>query len=495
MKNKTKKILSKRETPFAFGVESIIFNILSKGISFSKNVLIAVFFGASGITDIYYSAINLIDFPTSLISNAINALIIPKYNQAKRKSFFLRSLFVAIIVIFICTLVIFLIFGKQIASIVYSGFEKEEIYFLGKVLFIISPIILFKPITSYFDNVLRAEKYSIFGNISRIIGAVVGLLIMILMFKYGIYSLSISFLISGVVTCLLLLLVINKFYTTLGDVDLKYAFYQLKDTIPLILGSCLGIINKFVDRYFASFLEGGSITLLNMSSSLNSVQNGLFISTFIAGFYPFISRTLAKKQLDEFEKYIRQVKKMIFGILGLISVISLSISYPILKIIYEHGQFKQENVQLLTELFIIYSVLFITSAIGNIIIQIFYSEGETIIPTVNSIFWLIINLILNYLFVKLYGVKGLALATAIVAVLSTITSLFLLQKKLKRIIINYKEIFIIIFILIVNVFYGYVGWNYSSLFFSLGYYILVTKYIYSINIKKHVKSYFTKVSK
>jgi putative peptidoglycan lipid II flippase len=85
---------------------------------------------------------------------------------------------------------------------------------------------------------------------------------------------------------------------------------------------------------------------------------------------------------------------------------------------FERGSFDENSTALTSSVFALYSLGILFIACNTIITNLFYGYGNTKTPMYISIANLIINVILNFILIKVWGVNGLALATSLSAIIT-----------------------------------------------------------------------------
>lgn len=114
---------------------------------------------------------------------------------------------------------------------------------------------------------------------------------------------------------------------------------------------------------------------------------------------------------------------------------------------FSRGEFDENSVLMTSQALCCYTVGLAFMAVRDTIIKVFYAYKETKITTVTSVFTVVINIVLNLILSRMWGINGLAIATSISAVAHCIALYFLLRKKigdfqLKTTAINALKIFI-----------------------------------------------------
>lgn len=430
--------------------------IISKIVGFFRESLIAAKYGISFSSDIYVFAWGVTNMLFASIGVALSTTFIPMLSEyIENKSFKDRNYFVNNILNITIILVIILsgigiICGKYVVLAFGPGFATEysngEFIQAIKITRIVFISLISIGIQNVLTGVLQAHKeftvpatMSIFFNI---------ILIIYLIFwgtKYDAlglaFALVIGFFIQAVIH-------IPK-YKFLGY---KYKFIiDFKDNdirkmgkliLPVIIGTSITQVNFFVDRAFASNVGTGGMSTLNFANKLNLFIYGVFGMAISTVVYTELSRNSAKDDNELYEKTLTKAINVINLIMIPATVGMVILRKPIIDVVFKHGAFDNTAAMLTAAVLLCYAPAMVVYGIRDVMNRAFYSLSDTKTPMINSAFGVVVNIILNIILVKLMGVKGLALATTVAAI---VTTLLLLITFIKKTNFNYNEIKIVFF--------------------------------------------------
>ena len=191
--------------------------------------------------------------------------------------------------------------------------------------------------------------------------------------------------------------------------------------------------NEIVDRILASFLISGSISALWFSQRLIQLPNaiiGLAISRALA---PGLAELRANGHSKGFKEGV--LRGIRYNALLLLPVTSYLIIFalPIVKIVYERGDFSSDHTQLTVLPFIMYSVGLIGMTLFSLFSRIYAVMEQNKVTVKVLILSLIIKLILSFGLVKTtlkHG--GLALASSLAFFFSAFMMFYILKQKLAK---------------------------------------------------------------
>ena len=104
---------------------------------------------------------------------------------------------------------------------------------------------------------------------------------------------------------------------------------------------------------------------------------------------------------------------------------------PIVQLIYEYGVFNEESTAIVASSLLFYAPGIVGYSVVKIAAPAFYSLKDARTPIVASLISVATNLVLNLALNAVMGFRGLALGTAIAAIVNAVLLLWLLGRRLE----------------------------------------------------------------
>jgi len=417
----------------------ILITLAAKTIGFLREILLAYYYGATGVSDAYMISLTIPTVIFALIGTGIKTVFIPIYSsilsdQGKEAAdAFTRKVLNLMIVISSVVSLVVLLFTRPLVTLFASGFEGETL----SLAVTLTQISVFSVYFIGLEYVLQSYL-QINGRIA--ITAIVSLpmnLFVILSFPLS-YHFGFRFLAIGKIVAVASQVVF--LIPSLKRCGLRISFdFRFKDhnmkrlmylILPVVLGSSVNQINKLVDRTLASRIVIGGISALNYASRLNLFVKEVFILSITTILYPSISRLAANK---EFESFKRSFSESITGVMFFVipvSVATMTFSSEVVSLLYGRGSFDETASQLTSGVLLFYSLGMLPVGLREILSRVFYSLHDTKTPMKNAAIGLITNIILNFVLSYYMGLEGLALATSISASITMLLLALALRKKI-----------------------------------------------------------------
>src|SRR5699024_1129875 len=309
------------------------------------------------------------------------------------------------IVVIICLIlsVIGAIFTPQIVKIFAVGFEGETlrlaIYFTRVMILGLAFLGMSYIMMAYLqvkENFIIPGLMPVPYNILIIISIIISVKISPYLLPWGtLIGLSLQFLFQ-------LPFAMKKGYRYKAYIDIKdeHLKRMLWLIAPVLIGVAVNQINTIVDRTIASTLVEGSISALNYATKLNQFVMGMFIVSISSVVYPMLSKLSSENNKERFNKSIITSINTVILLVIQISIGAIILANPIVKLLFQRGEFDARATQMTAVALIFYSIGMIGYGLRDILGKVFYSLQDTRTPMINGVIAMGLNIILNILFVK-----------------------------------------------------------------------------------------------
>ncbi|HOR41842.1 MAG TPA: murein biosynthesis integral membrane protein MurJ [Atribacterota bacterium] len=428
--------------------------LICRILGLGREVVISNQFGAGFEADAFFVAFMIPNLLRSLIGEgALNTAFVPVFSgylahQDKEKADGFASKVINLLVI---TLIIIISLGvwaaPSIVNMIALGFKNypEKYQLTVRLTKIMFPYIGFTSLAALFMGILNS--YGVFF-IPALAPAMlnIGIILFALFYttRFGIYSLAIGVMAGGLFQVLIHIPSLLKknfhYHISLNIYNQEVGlFFQL--LIPAIIGLAIDKINFVVDRIIASFLATGSISALYYANRLMQFPLGVFGIALTVAILPTLSKYVAKGQLAEMRDSFSFGFKLLSFFTWPSMVGLIVLSYPVVRLFYEHGLFSAQDTSITQVALVCYTVGLFATAILRLVISTFYALKDTRTPLRVGMLAVAINIILDLILVRFLAHAGIALATSVSAILHLIILGVYLDKKVKGIFSNGLMVF------------------------------------------------------
>lgn len=199
---------------------------------------------------------------------------------------------------------------------------------------------------------------------------------------------------------------------------------------PATLGLAAVQVNVFVNTVLAAGQEQGAISWLQYAFRLMYLPIGIFGVSIATASLPDISRQAHADDMPAVRGSVSRGLRMMLMLNVPATVGLMVLAEPIVAMIYERGMFNPVDTTNTARALMFYAPGLLGYSVVKIVSPTFYSLRDSRTPVIVSVLSVLANLGMNLALVRVLGFRGLALGTAIAAVLNAVVLLWLLHRRL-----------------------------------------------------------------
>ena len=189
--------------------------------------------------------------------------------------------------------------------------------------------------------------------------------------------------------------------------------------IPRLFGIGIGQINLFIDTRFAtaSLMPAGSLAALYVADRVMELVLGGYAIAVATAILPMMSHQAAAKDYESLKRTLAFSVRIVAFITIPAALGLMILREPIIRVLFQHGQFVAESTRLTARALLYYAIGLPALATVKLVVPAFYSTSDTKTPVFVASISLVINVVLNIVFLQFFFKRvqngGPALATAI----------------------------------------------------------------------------------
>jgi putative peptidoglycan lipid II flippase len=190
--------------------------------------------------------------------------------------------------------------------------------------------------------------------------------------------------------------------------------------IPRLFGIGIGQINLLIDTRFATAarMPPGSLAALYVADRVMELVLGGYAIAVATAILPMMSHQAAAKDYESLKKTLSFSVRIVAFITIPAALGLMILREPIIRVLFQHGQFVAESTRLTARALLYYAVGLPALASVKLIVPAFYSTRDTKTPVIIASISLCINIVLNIVFLETFLYKrvqngGPALATGL----------------------------------------------------------------------------------
>lgn len=410
--------------------------IISKVFGSVREFVIAAVFGATAESDVFKVATTIPNSIFTCVSAALVTTFIPVFsiikNDKKEANDFFNNICNIVVVICVALSIIGVVGSPFLVKLFAGGFSAKYLNMASNMTRIVMPSIIFLGLTGLYTGYLQCYGIYLQPAMTSIISNIIIIFGIVVFSRYGIKAAVISFFISAVAQAVVQRPFMKdykfKFYINFKDPNI---IRMLKLGVPILVSATVSQISVIVDRTFASYLSPGSISVVDYSSKISTIINQVFIMSITTVLYPMLTEKFNKEDKTEFKELFIKTINIVLIVTIPLMLCMVALSTPLVKLLLEHGKF-DAKATVETSLCLKYlAASTLGFALMDTLSKIFFAARETVVPMINGFISVVLNVVLIIVFVPIFKVNGLALATTVSSLIMAFLLLFEIKKRLK----------------------------------------------------------------
>ncbi|CAN5508921.1 murein biosynthesis integral membrane protein MurJ [soil metagenome] len=426
---------NQRVSARATGVVGIAI-LCSRILGLVREMIIAAMFGASAYLDAFLTAFRAPNMLRDLFAEgALSTAFVTTFSkkiasEGDESAWRLANKVATLTVVFMSIVVLLgVLLAPLLVSLLAPGFNPEKAELTALLARVMYPFILLVSLAALVMGMLNAKHVfgvpamaSSFFNLGSIVGGVS--LAWWLDPTFGpraLVGLAIGTLLGGLLQLVVqipsLLKVGYVFHPDFAWRD-KGVRKVLQLMGPAVIAASAVQVNVLINSIFASYLQDGAVSWLNIAFRLMQLPLGIFGVAVATVTLPLISRSAAQGNMAEFRGALAHALRLVM-LLTIPSAVGLMImAEPIISLLYERGRFDAAATIQTAGALRFYGIGLVGYSAVKVLAPAFYALDRRNLPMIVSLCSIGLNAALNYVLTFRLGMghRGLALSTSAIAI-------------------------------------------------------------------------------
>jgi putative peptidoglycan lipid II flippase len=414
-----------------------------KACTLAKEMAVARWFGAADALDAFYVALVLPTYLMTVVGDTFNAAFIPTYIEVREKEGaqaaerLLSSIAAFDLAVLIGAAIVLALLHTWLLPLLGSSFGPKKLALTGSLFFMLLVWLSLGGLNSLWRAALNARgHFALTALVPALTPLVVLVLLVIAGSIWGVYALAI-----GTIVGVCAELALTGYALSIGggagllpwwhgfDSSVRKVLGQYA---PLVAGGVLMASTVLVDQAMAAMLGKGSVSALNYANKLVGIPLNLGIYSVSIVVFPTFSLLTAKEDWPG----LRRALKFYSFLLAIITIpLTLALCFfskPLVGLLFHGGAFTEQDVQLVGRVAALLCIQVPFYSIGVLYVRAISALKRNQILMWGTTISVVINVVLNYLFMKVLGLPGIALSTSAVYAISCFYLWLMLTRTLKH---------------------------------------------------------------
>lgn len=404
-----------------------LFTVFVKMVATGKELLVAQKFGIGDDLDAFLMALLIPSFLINIIAGAFSTALIPTYIQVQEQEGkqAAQRLFSGVTVwglgLLAIATIIMLATAPLYLPVIAAGFDKKKLDLTFHLLCAIAPFILLSGINSIWGGVLNAGERFALAAFSPILTPGITIILLLGFESWRTFTLAAGLVCGTTIEILILGIALKQQRISL--LPKWYGFNPhirqvVSQFLPAIAGNILMCSTGVVDQSMAGMFSAGSVAALGYGQRLVALPINLATAGLSAALIPYFSKMIACEDWTAIRHTLTYYLRLIFLVTVPLTAVFIIFSELIVRTLFQRGAFTASDTQLVAQIQSCFALQIPFYIAGRLGVHLILSMQRNHILMWGSLFNLIINITLNYLFSQWIGVAGIALSTSCVYVFS-----------------------------------------------------------------------------
>ena len=418
---------------------TVIFSIatgLSRIAGLVREIVASSYFATSGAFSAFTIAFQVPNLVRSLFADAaLSAAFVPVFTEMleknqKREAIKLASTLFFLILAVLSLVTLVFIAGAHLIMPAFTGDEfssqlDDLTAGLAQVMF---PIVVLLGLNGLLVGILNAYDHFTIPAISPLVWNVV-----ILVFLIGarpffsgddqLYAYAIGILAGTIVQLGMAVPVLRRLGFEL-EVSFDWRDPRVKQVLRLMLPVTIGLgiinFNLLINSTLGSLISEQAPRAIDAAFRIYMLPQGIFSVAIATVLFPALSRFAANADLAGLRDRLAQGMRLISLMLVPAAAVTLALSTPITRLIYEHGEFGPGSTDLVSEALFWFSFSLPFNGLNLLLTRTFFSLQKPWLPTAISVAGLAVNVVVSVALYGPLGIGGIVIGTAASSAATTV---------------------------------------------------------------------------
>lgn len=324
--------------------------ILTSGLGFIREIIIARTFGASLEMDCFIVAFAIVSFIGAILSpQTVQTMFMPSYQDTlkhspERAGILINNISKLLMTILVAGTLLGYLLAPYIVKVLMPGFTLEQIHLTKHLIRIMMPLVILYGMASVGHALCNSHKRFVLPLSSQTMNNITLLGLLLFVPIQSVSTLAWYHLFGGIVAGLILLIAYFRLVPNRRTDSSDHTYIKaLKASWPLLILALLDQAAQLLPRSFGSLLEHGDITALNYGFRLITLPVAIIAMAIASVLFPTIIDHVRNKSTEDSEA-IRLGTAMLLFSLSPIAILMCVENHAIVHLFFSSKSFDAEAV-------------------------------------------------------------------------------------------------------------------------------------------------------
>lgn len=414
------------------GLTALVFSILGKSLGYIRTLATASLFGAGAAMDVYQVTTGIADLLVGTTRLSVETALLPELSRLKKDQKQAVEFSLMAVSLWICLglsalyAIVFLFFPEEIMNLFAFGFRDTRLDLGIKMLALLVPFLFVSALYGMLTTwALHTGKLTLPSLVESLYNPIAIPLLLILAPFYGALALPLSLSLGWIARLAIMLYAMRGIPWTWTEIPWSSLGRVGKNALYCVGMIGAGTLYQITDRFFASLLQVGTVAALGYAAfvyvlPLTLMENPLQI--FLAR-----SSRIAVEAPEQGPYAVERMVRVGFYYFLPLGLGVAAMARPLVSLAFGYGAFTDQATVLAGQCLSGYAVALAFALGGAVLWRYAQSRGKLKEVMLVGYVTVLLNVLFDWFFAKIWGAPGIALATSLVTVIGLfVNSRFLL---------------------------------------------------------------------
>lgn len=401
---------------------ALLLTILGKSLGYIRTLLTAALFGAGAAMDVFHVTTGVADLLIGTTRLSVETALLPELSRLRKekgegseRSLMAVSLWTCMGLSALYALV-FLLFPEKIMTFFAFGFRDSRLQLGALMLVLLIPFLFVSALYGMLTTwALHSGKLTLPSLVESLYNPIAIPLLLILAPFYGALSLPLSLSLGWTGRLAIMVFAMKGIPWKWKEIPWASLARVGSSALFCVGMIAAGALYQITDRFFASLLPLGTVAALGYASFVHVLPLALMdgpLQIFLAR-----SSRVAAESPDESSHAVERMVRVSFYYFVPLGFGMAAMARPMISLAFGYGAFTDHSVTLAGQCLSAYAIALAFALGGAVLWRYAQSRGKLKEVMLVGYVTVVLNVLFDWGFAKIWGAPGVALATSLVTVI------------------------------------------------------------------------------
>lgn len=417
------KALSVNRAIFRAALSVGVAGVIVKLVATFKEITVAGVYGRSDAMDAFLAAALIPSLLVNLVSESMNQALVPtlirvREQEGRDRAQQLLSSSMLWLCLLLCAASVFMALAAHLYfPLIASNFPAAKLALSIRLFYGLLPIVLITGIASNCTAVLNTlYRFALPALAPITISVAIILGALTLGSRFGIWAMVYSTLAGSLLHAAIVAAMMHArgYHFRLHWYGMTAATREVgRQYGPVLLSGLVASGGLLVDQSMAAMLPAGSVSALVYANRFVSVVLTLFAGAVSTAIVPYISRLITQCDWSGCRHTLRTWVRITALVSVPIAALLIAGAHPLIRIAFQRGAFATRDTNVVAPVLAMYAIQIPFFAISRVFYRFIVAMRRTDLILYCGIINLALDIVLNLVLMRRFGVAGIALATSL----------------------------------------------------------------------------------